>query len=78
MPASLRQRRRGYAVMRSRYTEDCLGESLRSGIRQYLIVGGVRMRRDPVTNQLQFSDTPILIYNAADVSIPAAVSVLSW
>lgn len=32
-------RRRGYAVMRSRYTEDCLAESLARGVRQYVIMG---------------------------------------
>src|SRR5271163_1910279 len=39
MPAALRLRRRGYAVMRSRYTEDCLAESLAHGVRQYVIMG---------------------------------------
>jgi O-methyltransferase involved in polyketide biosynthesis len=33
MPASLRLGRRGYAVTRSRYTEDCLGESVFSTLR---------------------------------------------
>ncbi len=39
MPAALRLRRRGHAVMRSRYTEDCLAESLAHGVRQYVIMG---------------------------------------
>jgi methyltransferase (TIGR00027 family) len=39
MPASLRLQRRAYLVMRSRYTEDCLGESVTRGIRQYIILG---------------------------------------
>jgi len=39
MPASERLRRRRYSVMRSRYTEDCLGESVRRGVRQYVILG---------------------------------------
>ena len=39
MPPALRLRRRGYAVMRSRYTEDCLAESLAHGISQYVIMG---------------------------------------
>ncbi len=39
MPAALRLRRRGYAVVRSRYTEDCLAESLAHGVRQYVIMG---------------------------------------
>jgi methyltransferase (TIGR00027 family) len=39
MPAALRLRRRGYAVMRIRYTEDCLAESLAQGVRQYVIMG---------------------------------------
>lgn len=32
-------RRRAGAVMRSRYTEDCLAESLARGVRQYVIMG---------------------------------------
>jgi methyltransferase (TIGR00027 family) len=39
MPAPFRLQRRGYVVMRSRYTEDCLGESVTCGIRQYMILG---------------------------------------
>ena len=39
MPAASTLRRRGYAVMRSRYTEDCLAESLAHGVRQYVILG---------------------------------------
>ncbi len=39
MPAVLRLQRRGYAVMRSRYAEDCLAESLARGVRQYAIMG---------------------------------------
>jgi methyltransferase (TIGR00027 family) len=39
MPAALRLRRRGHAVMRSRYTEDCLADSLAHGVRQYVIMG---------------------------------------
>jgi methyltransferase (TIGR00027 family) len=39
MPPSHRLHRRAYAVMRSRYTEDCLAEALARGIRQYVILG---------------------------------------
>ena len=39
MPAPLRLQRRAYSVMRSRYTEDCLGASVTVGIRQYVILG---------------------------------------
>src|ERR1700730_16777585 len=39
MPPSLKRERRGYSGMRSRYTEDCLGESLPRGVRQYVILG---------------------------------------
>jgi methyltransferase (TIGR00027 family) len=39
MPADLRLQRRGYAVMRSRYAEDCLAESLAHGVGQYVIMG---------------------------------------
>jgi methyltransferase (TIGR00027 family) len=39
MPAALRLRRRGNAVMRSRYAEDCLYEALGRGVRQYVIMG---------------------------------------
>jgi O-methyltransferase involved in polyketide biosynthesis len=39
MPAHLRLQRRGYVVMRDRYTEDCLTESLAREIKQYVILG---------------------------------------
>src|SRR6266851_4927996 len=39
MPAHLRLQRRGYVVMRSRCTEDCLAESLAREIKQYVILG---------------------------------------
>jgi methyltransferase (TIGR00027 family) len=38
-PAHLRLRRRGYVVLRSRYTEECLAESLTREIGQYVILG---------------------------------------
>src|SRR5260370_40410565 len=38
-PAHLRLQRRGYVVLRSRYTEESLVESLTRGVRQYVILG---------------------------------------
>jgi methyltransferase (TIGR00027 family) len=39
IPASVRLKRRGYMVMRGRFTEDCMAESLARGIGQYIILG---------------------------------------
>jgi methyltransferase (TIGR00027 family) len=39
LPPHLRGRVRSLFVMRSRYAEDCLAESLRDGVREYVILG---------------------------------------
>src|ERR1700736_506104 len=39
LPAPTRSRLKATFVMRSRYTEDCLGESVVDGLRQYVVLG---------------------------------------